>query len=175
MLDGETVSFTEEESRRVYKALYKCDLIDDDDKPTAEFRKAAEDGTFVEYFVKKLPEGIADAAHAKAVEALVRSVYDTHALDGMIGRAQEKITENTLTDNFAKREFKELWARINRKHAYTVSFSDDELRRKSIERINSDLRVSRLQYTLTVGGQKSQATRDEVQGGSSFGGRVSNA
>lgn len=169
VLDGETVSFTEDESRRVYKALYKCDLIDDDDKPTDEFRKAVEDGTFVEYFVAKLPEQIADAAHAKAVEALVRSVYDAHALDGMIGRAQEKISENTLTDNFAKREFKELWARINRKHAYTVSFSDDELRRKSIERINSDLRVSKLQYTLTVGGQKSQATRDEVQGGSSFG------
>ena len=168
VLDGETVSFTEEESKRIYKALYKCDLIDDDDKPTAEFRKAVEGGTFVEYFVVKLPEGIADTAHAKAVEALVRSVYDAHALDGMIGRAQEKITENTLTDNFAKREFKELWARINRKHAYTVSFSDDELRSKSIERINGDLRVSRLQYTLTVGGQKSQATRDEVQGGSSF-------
>ena len=169
VLDGETVSFTEEESRRIYKALYKCDLIDDDDRPTAEFRKAVEDGTFVEHFVVKLPEEIADAAHAKAVEALVRSVYDAHALDGMIGRAQEKISENTLTDNFAKREFKELWARINRKHAYTVRFSDDELRRKSIERINSDLRVSRLQYTLTVGGQKSQATRDEVQAGSSFG------
>lgn len=169
VLDGETVSFTEKESKRIYKALYKCDLIDEDDKPTAEFRKAVEDGTFVEYFVVKLPEEIADVAHAKAVEALVRSVYDAHALDGMIGRAQEKISENTLTDNFAKREFKELWARINRKHAYTVSFSDDELRRKSIERINSDLRVSRLQYTLTVGGQKSQATRDEVQGGSSFG------
>ena len=29
--------------------------------------------------------------------------------------------------------------------------------------------MSRLQYTLTVGGQKSRATRDEVQGGSSFG------
>ena len=169
VLDGETVSFTEEESKRIYKALYKCDLIDDDDKPTAEFRKAVEDGTFAEYFVVKLPEQIADAAHAKAVETLVRSVYDAHALDGMIGRAQEKISENTLTDNFAKREFKELWERINRKHAYTVSFSDDELRRKSIERINSDLRVSRLQYTLAVGGQKSQATRDEVQGGSSFG------
>ncbi|WP_418142347.1 type III restriction endonuclease subunit R [Adlercreutzia equolifaciens] len=169
VLDGETVSFTEEESKRIYKTLYKCDLIDDDDKPTAEFRKAVEGGTFVEYFVVKLPEGIADTAHAKAVEALVRSVYDAHALDGMIGRAQEKITENTLTDNFAKREFKELWARINRKHAYTVSFSDDELRSKSIERINGDLRVSRLQYTMTVGGQKSQATRDEVQGGSSFG------
>ena len=38
VLDGETVSFTEEESTRIYKALYKCDLIDDDDQPTAEFR-----------------------------------------------------------------------------------------------------------------------------------------
>ena len=49
------------------RQLYKCDLIDDDDKPTAEFRKSVEDGTFVEYFVAKLPEGIADTAHAKDV------------------------------------------------------------------------------------------------------------
>ena len=50
-----------------------------------------------------------------------------------------------------------------------MSFSDDELRSKSIERINSDFAREQVQYTLTVGGQKSQATRDEVQGGSSFG------
>ena len=47
--------------------------------------------------IRDRPEGIADTAHSKAVEAVVRSVYDAHALDGMIGRAQEKITENTLT------------------------------------------------------------------------------
>lgn len=116
-----------------------------------------------------LPEDIADETHAKAVESLVRSVYDAHALDGMIGRAEEKVTENSLTDNFAKKEFKELWSRINRKHAYTVSFSDDELRRKAIARINSDLRVSKLQYVLTIGDQKAEATRGEVEGGSSFG------
>lgn len=169
VVEGAVITFTEEESKRAYKALYKCDFIDDEDNPTDEFRKAAEDGTFVESFITKLPEGIADAAHAKAVEVLVRSIYDECALDGMIGRAEEKVTENSLTDNFAKREFKELWGRINRKNAYTVSFSDEELRRKAIARINSDLRVSKLQYTLTVGGQNAQATRDEVKGGKSFG------
>ena len=169
VVEGAVITFTEEESKRAYKALYKCDFIDDEDNPTDEFRKAAEDGTFVESFITRLPEGIADAAHAKAVEVLVRSIYDECALDGMIGRAEEKIAENSLTDNFAKREFKELWGRINRKHAYTVSFSDEELRRKAIARINSDLRVSKLQYTLTVGGQNAQATRDEVKGGKSFG------
>lgn len=169
VVEGAVITFTEEESKRAYKALYKCDFIDDEDNPTDEFRKAAEDGTFIESFITKLPEGIADAAHAKAVEVLVRSIYDECALDGMICRAEEKVTENSLTDNFAKREFKELWGRINRKHAYTVSFSDEELRRKAIARINSDLRVSKLQYTLTVGGQNAQATRDEVKGGKSFG------
>ncbi|MEQ2638267.1 type III restriction-modification system endonuclease [Paratractidigestivibacter faecalis] len=168
VVNGETVSFTSEQSKHVYKVLYKCDFIDDDDKPTDEFRKAVDEGTFVEDFMAKLPEGIADAPHAHAVEALVKSVYDAHALDGMIGRAEEKITENALTENFARHEFKELWARINHKHAYTVSFSDEELRGKAIARINADLRVNKLQYTLTTGGQKGEAKREELARGDSF-------
>ena len=167
-IDGESVSFTADQSKQVYKALYKCDLIDDDDMPTEEFRSMAAERSFVEYFVVKLPEAIADEPHAKAVEALVKSVYDDSALDGMIGRAQEKVCENSLTDNFSRREFQELWSRINRQHAYTVSFSDEELREKAIARINRDLRVSRLQYTLTVGAQRAEANRDQVAAGDSF-------
>ncbi len=164
----EAVSFTEDQSRKAYLALYKCDLIDDDGMPTEEFRSMAAEGSFVEYFVVKLPEAIADEPHAKAVEALVKSVYDDSALDGMIGRAEEKVCENTLTDNFRRREFQELWSRINRQHAYTVSFSDQELREKAIARINRDLHVSKLQYTLTVGTQRSEAKRDQVAAGESF-------
>ena len=119
VLDGETVSLHRGRvEARIQNPLTSATSSMTTTRPTAEFRKAVEDGTFVEYFVAKLPEEIADAAHAKAVEALVKSVYDAHALDGMIGRAQEKISENTLTDNSPRREFKELWARINRKHAY---------------------------------------------------------
>lgn len=168
VIDGETIAFTAEQSKRVYMALYKADFIDDDDMPTDAFRKVSGAGGFVEHFIMKLPDDIADEPHAKAVEAMVKSVYDEHALDGMIGRAEEKVCENALTDNFAKHEFKELWGRINRKHAYTVSFSDDELRRKAIARINSDLRVNRLQYVLTLGNQRIEARRDELERGASF-------
>ena len=168
VIDGETIAFTAEQSKRVYMALYKADLIDDDDMPTDTFREVSAAGGFIEHFIMKLPEDIADEPHAKAVEAMVKSVYDEHALDGMVGRAEEKACENALTDNFAKREFKELWGRINRKHAYTVSFSDDELRRKAIARINSDLRVSKLQYVLTSGNQRIEARRDELKRGASF-------
>lgn len=169
LVSGEYVSFTKEESKRIYKALYKHDFIDDDDLPTNEFRNAVAEGTFVQTCLDILPEGVRDEAHASAVQTLVKSVYDAGALDGMIAPAQEKVTENALTDNFARCEFQELWSRINRKHAYTVSFSDDELQSKAIVRLNSDLRVSKLQYTLTVGGQKDEAKRDELERGASFG------
>ena len=74
VVDGRSVLFTEYESKRVYKALYKADFIDEDDRPTDAFREAAGAGAFVEQFVSMLPEDIADEAHAKAVESLVRSV-----------------------------------------------------------------------------------------------------
>ena len=166
-VDGVTVEFTPEESNRVWRTLLRDGLIDDD-MPTSEFREKVDDGSFVEYFVLKLPDAIADEPHARAVEVLVRSVYDEHALDGMVGRAEEKVCENSLNDNFKRREFQELWRRINRQHAYTVSFSDDELRSKAIARINGDLQVSKLQYTLTVGAQRSEAKRDQLAAGASF-------
>lgn len=168
LVAGEYVSFTKEDSKRIYKALYKRDFIDDDDLPTAEFRSTVADGTFVQACLDIMPEGVRDEAHAAAVQALVKSVYDARALDGMVAPAREKVTDNALTDNFARREFQELWSRINRKHAYTVSFSDDELREKAVSRLNRDLRVSKLQYTLTVGGQKGEARRDDLERGSSF-------
>ena len=168
LVAGEYVSFTKEDSKRIYKALYKHDFIDDDDLPTDEFRSAVADGAFTQACLDILPEGVRDQAHAVAVQALVKSVYDARALDGMIVPAQEKVTENALTDNFARREFQELWGRINRKHAYTVSFFDDELREKAISRLNRDLRVSKLQYMLTAGGQKDEARRDDLARGASF-------
>lgn len=168
VIDGETVRFSIDESKHVYKTLYKNDFIDDDDLPTDVFREAVSSGSFVEYFVVRLPGPIADEPHAKAVESLVKSVYDPCALDGLVSRATEKVTENSFTDNFKKREFQELWKRINRQHAYTVSFSDDELRRKAIARINGDLSVSKLQYALTLGAQRREAKRDEVSAGASF-------
>jgi type III restriction enzyme len=60
---------------------------------------------------------------------------------------------NPLNDNFYRKEFQDLWKAINRRYAYTVTFDSPELIKKSIAAINADLRVARLQYTLTTGEQ----------------------
>lgn len=49
-----------------------------------------------------------------------------------------------------------------------LSFTDEELRTRAINRIDSDLAVNTVQYTLITGAQKEQAKRDELAAGASF-------
>ena len=168
-VDGEEVSFSAADSKAIYKYLIKNDLLDEADRPSDAFRDMVSEGKFQANAMHELPEGLGDEAHAKAIEALLRGVYDPHALDGMVQQAQEKVTENALVkENFGRIEFRELWDRISRKHSYTVSFDDGELERKAVARIDKDLAVSRLQYTMTAGAQRAEGRREELTSGKSF-------
>jgi type III restriction enzyme len=75
---------------------------------------------------------------------------------------------NKLNANFEKREFQELWSRINHKAVYSVHFDSEELIAKSIKTINEDLRISPLQYTVTSGEQKAETSYDELKQGEGF-------
>lgn len=164
-VEGEEVSFSAAESKAIYKYLIKNDFLDDTDRPSDDFQAMVGKGKFQTNAMHELPESLGDEAHTKAIEALLRGVYDPHALDGMVQRAQEKVTENAIVqENFGRTEFKELWDRISRKHSYTVSFDDAELERKAVARIDRDLAVSRLQYTMTAGSQR----REDLSSGRSF-------
>ena len=73
-----------------------------------------------------------------------------------------------MNDRFEKAEFQKLWSAINHKYAYTVDFDSDELIRKAIAHIDSELNVSRLQYTVTSGEQREVLNSDMVRERSSF-------
>ena len=47
-------------------------------------------------------------------------------------RRKAQTPENRLNENFTKKEFQELWNRINHKYAYTVNFESKELIEKAI-------------------------------------------
>lgn len=133
---GETVSFGERESKELYKCLIKGDFLDGNDRPSIKFKE----GGFYEYAVVHLPEDMREEPLLQAAELLVRSVYDPSVLSAMITDGNTpKVTSNALNDNYRKQEFKELWRRINKKHAYTVSFDDEELICKSVGAIDSKL------------------------------------
>lgn len=119
--------------------------------------------------VKDLPEELKPMT--EGIHTLIQSVYDDSILESMFTNGHEpKVKKNPLNENFFKREFQALWKEINHKYAYTVKFDSEELIRKAIAYIDQKLFVSELQYTTTVGRQKSEMNEYEIEGFTSFTG-----
>jgi type III restriction enzyme len=124
-----------------------------------KYHQAKQDGTRA-----ALPEEL--QAHAEQVFQLIDSVFsESQITQPEDGRKAKKLETNA---NFDKREFKELWARINRKAAYSVQFDSDELVGKAVLALDEHLRVAPLQYTIQRGEQSAQASYDEMKSGDAF-------
>ena len=161
---GQQLTIDDKQARSIYKYLLKNDYIDDDDKVTDKYRADLENHCFA-----SLPDDIKPLS--EGVHKLIQSVFDPRVLDEMIADGSKtKIKNNPLNDNFFKKEFQTLWGYINHRYAYTVKFDSNELIQKSIAHINDKLFVSELQYTATIGRQKSEIDEHEIGRGDSFSG-----
>lgn len=144
--------------------LIQNGYVDMKRKVTDKYRQEVKAGTVAEF-----PEELKPMA--EGIHILIQAVYDDSVLKDMFTDGHEtKVTENPLNENFAKKEFQALWNEINHKYAYTVEFDSKELIQKAISHINEKLFVSELQYTATVGRQKSEMNEYEVEQGTSFTG-----
>ena len=161
---GEQAKITSEQARAIYKYLLKNDYVDDKDHITQEYRDAVENNTLI-----ALPEVLQPME--KNIHKLIQAVYDDKMLADMFQNANQRTPapDNPLNERFYKEAFQTLWNTINHKYAYTVDFDSNELIRKSIEAIDNELFVSRLQYTVTVGKQREAITTTQMHENSSFG------
>lgn len=164
---GRSKGEQEKVAHEAYFFLVKNDLIDSSGQATEKFR---EHGLAAD--VSQLPEALRPMA--EAIEHSVRATYDAEVFSSMVTNdLGAKVTRNPLNKNFHRREFQELWKRINHKYAYTVSFDQDELRRKAIANIDKNLAVSCPTYTLVQGYQEAYADASHVEGGDHFGAELS--
>ena len=154
---------TKEDAGDIMYMLVRFGLIDREGQPTDEFREkglsAVSDADMPQHLI-----GFADQ-----IVELVRSVDDPSAKIDYGNGFGTKVACNQLNENFRKKEFQQLWARINHKHAYTVEFDTDELRRKAVAGIDANLSVSTPRYRLKRGAQRDEATREQIETGDSFG------
>lgn len=163
MIGEEPVTIDAKQAKEIYRYLLKNDYIDDDDKVTDTYRADLANNCLM-----PLPLGLQEIADG--VHKLIQGVFDERVLRDMVKNAHEtKVKENPLNDNFYKKEFQTLWNYINHKYAYTVEFDSNELIRKSISHIDDRLFVSQLQYTTSVGQQKTDMNEYEIERGASFG------
>lgn len=161
-VDGEQITIDAATAKKIYRYLAINEYTDYDDKVTDQYRSDLAAGTLA-----PLP---LDIAHmSDGIHKLVQAIFDESVLKSMITNAHEtKIKDNPLNDNFCKKEFQTLWNYINHKYAYTVDFKSEELIEKAIKHIDEKLVVSQLQYTTSVGQQKTEMDRHEVDRGDSF-------
>jgi type III restriction enzyme len=114
--------------------------------------------------LKTLPDDL--VPHAEQIFKLIDSVFSESQLP-QIGDDRKPKT-NQLNANFDKKEFKELWKRINRRAVYRVEFDSAELIGNCIKTLTKELRVSPLQYTIQSGIQGDQITDAQLHQGEGF-------
>lgn len=146
-------------ARQIYRYLVKNDYTDDADQITDTYHEAKAAGTLAE-----LPEDLKPCADQ--VFQLIDSVFSEAQLP-KIGDGRKPKT-NPLNTNFDKKEFQELWTRINRKAVYRVEFDSTELVGKCVGALNSQLRVTPLKYIVQIGIQTEDLTDGQLRDGDGF-------
>ena len=157
--DGAKYTITKNDAQEIYFQLRMKNYITKDGEVTETFRKACAEEALLPLADELQPM-------SNSVMKLVQSIYDPSVLDGMIDNGSKTTTQdNKLNANFMKKEFQELWRRINHKYAYTVSFDSEELIEKAVDAIDRELEVTQLSYVVTRGEQKDNATLDDMKHG----------
>ncbi|MDA3821397.1 MAG: DEAD/DEAH box helicase family protein [Bacteroidales bacterium] len=153
--DTGTIEVTPQMAKHIYKYLLKNEYTDDNDHISQEYHDAVKKQTLA-----SLPDDLQQ--YREQIFQLIDSVYSGAQLLEIENDRGAKT--NPLNANFDKKEFQELWKRINKKAAYSVHFDSNQLIGKCVMTLDTELRVAPLQYTIVSGEQIDDVTYDQMKG-----------
>ena len=154
MADGTNGKFDVNQARVIYNALIRKDYVDDNGALTAQ------------YFEDKRNDRL-DFEKANdwrdGIIAALDTVFDPAAVRPENGR-KPKLAK-LQKDNFAKKEFQNLWKRINRRTYYQVSFETSGLVKKAIEELDEKLRVTEIRIVVEGGSMDEIRDKESLEAG----------
>ncbi len=153
---GEQHFITKDEAKKLNKLLYKSDIVDEDDRITAEGRE------IIETKIIPVPEEL--EAFRDDIAKLLKSVYTGEPFKPENERGTVSVPVNK---NFHKKEFQELWNKINLKTIYEVNFNTAKLVQDSVIQINANLHISERIYEVKTG-ELEESTKQELEALSGF-------
>lgn len=157
--DAGTVEVSPDMAAGIEFYLVQNGYVDRQRHITDAYHEAKRDGSLAD-----LPDDL--ISHAEQIFQLIDSVFSDAQLPKVDDGRKPKT--NPLNANFEKKEFQALWSRINRKAVYRVEFDSSELVRKCVGALDSELRVTPLQYTVQAGIQQDNLTDEQLRGGDGF-------
>lgn len=185
-LQGELAEAVADRPRQVTPDLFKDKVLKDatgaEQIVDTDLALAIYEGLIADGYVKKgqltdkyyadkkngcvtVAEEVQDSA--PAVLAILDSIYDGHAFEIENSR-KNNVELQVDNDKLASKEFKALWAHINRKSVYVVDFDTDELVEKAIRALNADLRVAKIFFKVEAGSMREIKSKDALQTGTAF-------
>ena len=148
MVGEEVHEISAMEATAIINYLFENDYVDDKGNIQQSYHEDLKNGTLAPLSKKLAPMG-------EQIHKLIQGIFDPSALADMIddGNGKAEVVNDHLNENAAKEEFKRLWEQINHRYVYTVHYDSEELIKKAIKSIDSNLRVTQLKYVVTSGEQ----------------------
>ena len=109
-------------------------------------------------FAKKLQTEIAEACGDRMSDP------DLYKLSN----GREKKEAHFREENFKKREWQELWRRINTRTYYNVSFETPKLIKESVKQLDDHMNVTEIRIVVESGGMDSIRDREELEAGAAM-------
>lgn len=146
-------------AKKIIHYMIKMDYIDENDALTEQYYEDKANNEV------KFPGDLAQ--YTSDLITIIDNIYDETKMQPENARSNN-VELQVDGDKLAMPEFKALWNKINAKTAYVVDFETDELVRKSIEALNSKLRVPKIFFKIEMGSMKEIKSKDELIAGTSF-------
>ena len=146
-------------ARTIYNNLIRNDYIDDEGMLTDTFREDKKNGTV------KVADKVKD--FSEAIISILDMVYDAKKLMPEDDR-KSNVTATLDERKTEMKEFKELWKQINAKSAYVVDFDSAELVKKSIDKLDRELRVPKIYFKVSTGTLNQIESKETLNHGEAF-------
>ena len=154
---GETYRLGLDDARQLRNSLLLDRIVDVNNKVTPEGQEKIKVGTF------SVPEHL--VPFKDAIQALLKTIWTGEELKAEDERKRVVLTTNA---NFKKKEFQELWNRINLRTIYEVQFDTAKLIEDSRIKIDAQLHILDRRYEIRYGFMRTGGTREQVEEGSLF-------
>ena len=166
--DGSKLEVTKVMAKQIHKYLTRNDYIDDNDHIAPKYHQDKANGELV-----VLPEEL--QKYTSQITKLIDSIFDPKATDGMTEDANKRLTNHINQKNLERKEFQDLWKKINRKAIYQIQIDSNKLitdsiscvERTAVERSNKF--VETLSYKLAESSMKDEVSFDELKSKDAFG------
>lgn len=151
---GETQNITTSQARKIYNQLIRKDYVDDNGKLTKTYHEAKQHGTL----------DLGDFNEAKdSIVGILDKVFNPDSLkpDNSHSPREAKFDAG----KFHRKEFQQLWKKINTRTFYTVDFDTEELVKNAIVEIDAHLHVTTVRVEIGTGELDHIRNKEELEAG----------